>query len=105
MPRTALGPCSLCALVAALAGYAAGGAPAAHAWVTPVRVVGEPPCPPVPDASDLDLTLEERARIDAGEIVVRVLGEADRGGRTQAIGYLDANPSWLFELATDAENA
>jgi hypothetical protein len=74
----------------------------AHAWRIPASAVGEPPCTPIPDAKDLELTADERARVDAGEIVVRLLRREERGGLAQAVGYLDANPVWLFDVSTDS---
>lgn len=76
-----------------------------HAWRIPASASGEPPCLPIPDSADVDLSADERARIDAGEIVVRILRRAERGGLAQAIGYLDVNPAWLFDVATDSNLA
>jgi hypothetical protein len=73
-----------------------------------VRIAGHPwapPCPPIPDAADIHLTLEEMAAIEDGEILLRIV-DAPGGGRVaEAIGYLDANPLLLFDLATDSSLA
>lgn len=76
-----------------------------HAWRVPASAPGEPSCLPIPDAGDVQLDADQRARVDAGEIVVRVLRRAERGGLAQAVGYLDTNPAWLFEVATDSSLA
>jgi hypothetical protein len=77
----------------------------AHAWRVTTSLASEPACPPIPDAGDLHLTDDERARVDAGDIVLRVLRLEERGGLAQAVGYLDANPAWLFDIATDSSLA
>jgi hypothetical protein len=73
-----------------------------------VRIAGypwAPPCPPIPDAVDIQLTIEELAAIEDGEILLRII-DAPGGGRVaEAIGYLDATPLLLFDLATDSSLA
>lgn len=64
--------------------------------------VHKAPCPRIPGSSDIDLTADEWLRVDAGEIIVRIVTEGDDTSRAQAIGYLSADPIALFDLATDA---
>jgi hypothetical protein len=107
MARTPLRAVSRRALLTLLAAtlLAFGAAERGYAWRVPVSAPPEPACPPIPDASDLHLTGDERQRVDAGEIVLRILRREERGGLAQAVGYLDANPAWLFEIATDSSLA
>jgi hypothetical protein len=89
------------AVSAALAAVVVLHGTSAMAWTIPASVGAEPPCPGIPDVADVVLTPDENARIDAGEIIVHVSGEgAER--RTWAVGYLDTNPAWLFDIAMDA---
>jgi len=64
--------------------------------------VHQAPCPRIQASSDIDLTADEWLRVDAGEIIVRIVTEGDDTSRAQAIGYLSADPITLFDLATDA---
>jgi hypothetical protein len=79
-------------------------APAA-AWVVPLSAPPAPRCPAIPDAADVEFTADELARIDAGEIVVRLADFGEIGRRAWAAGYLDANPVWLFDVGTDSRLA
>jgi len=74
----------------------------ARAWVVPASAPPTPACPAIPDADDVRLTAEELARVQAGEIVVRVGEMESEGRRVWAFGYLDGDPVWIFDMATDS---
>jgi hypothetical protein len=63
------------------------------------------PCPRIPDATDLNLTDEEWAKVQRGEIIVQFVSYSPEERQVRAIGYLDADPIWLFDLATDSHLA
>jgi hypothetical protein len=98
--RSGVGACVACAFAALVSSSAV-----AHAWVVPEGAPPSPACPAIPDADDVELSAADRARVDDGEIVVRFLEKGERGALVQAVGYLDAHPAWLFEVATDSELA
>jgi hypothetical protein len=98
-------PVRVAAAVLVLAFLALAGAQNAHAWVIPASAPREPECPAIPDAKDVQLTAEEMQRVQAGEIVVHVGEMGEHGRHVFAIGYLDANPVWLFDVGTDASLA
>jgi hypothetical protein len=66
---------------------------------------GDTPCPRIPDASDLRLTADERRRVEAGEIIMQIVSDVEDERQVRAIGYLNADPVWLFDLATDSSLA
>ncbi len=74
----------------------------ADAYIDLVGHPDAPPCPPIPDAADVQLSLEELTAVGAGQIIVRIVDAQDGGRVAQAIGYLDADPLLLFDLATDS---
>jgi hypothetical protein len=43
--------------------------------------------------------------VQSGEIIVRVGDLGEYGRRVWAVGYLDANPIWLFDVGTDSRLA
>jgi len=63
------------------------------------------PCPRIPDATDLNLSDEEWAQVQRGEIIVQSVTYGPEERQVRAIGYLDADPIWLFDLATDSKLA
>lgn len=62
---------------------------------------GEAALPLIPDASDVTLSDAERARIQAGEIVVKTVARTAEDRQARAIGYLKHNPVELFSVAGD----
>jgi hypothetical protein len=96
---------------AAVAMVTAVGAPSAHADPLAshprldLGVHRGVPCPHIPDARDLELSVDERLRIDDGQIVVQIVHYGDDDRQVRAVGYLDADPVSLFDLATDSERA
>ena len=77
----------------------------ARAWVIPASAPSRPECPAIPDANDVKLSAEDLERVRAGEIIVRVGQMGPQGRRVWAIGYLHANPVWLFDVGTDSRLA
>jgi len=72
------------------------------AWTRPTGIRKDTDYPVIPDAADVRLSREEWARVRGGEIVVGIITEEDKHRHVQAVGYLDAHPVWLFDLATDS---
>jgi hypothetical protein len=85
----------VCALVCALAPRDA------NASERVVTRPGEAALPLIPDAADLVLTPDERARIDKGEIVVKLVERTKEDRQARAIGYLKHNPVELWSVAGD----
>ena len=87
-------------LAAAFAAVLVGGArvPAAERVTTRP---GEAALPLIPDASDIVLSTEERAKVEAGEIVVKLVERTKEDRQARAIGYLKHNPVELWSVAGD----
>lgn len=62
---------------------------------------GEAALPAIPDASDIELSDAERARIQHGEIVVKTVARTAEDRQARAVGYLKHNPVELFSVAGD----
>jgi len=80
----------------------AGRADAYLELTTPPRA---PHCPPIPGVENVELSPAEWEEVERGEIVMRIVEPAAGERMAQAIGYLAADPVWLFDLSTDSSLA
>lgn len=62
----------------------------------------DPKLPQIPEPGDLQLSPDEWAEIQKGEIVVQIIERSSEDRQARAIGYLKHNPSQLFDVATDS---
>lgn len=62
----------------------------------------DPKLPLIPEPSDIQLSPDEWAQIQKGEIVVQIIERTTEDRQARAIGYLKHNPSQLFDVATDS---
>lgn len=92
--------CARFAALLALGGALVTGAPA-HAAERVTTRPGEAALPLIPDASDVTLTAAERARLEAGEIVVKLVERTKEDRQARAIGYLAHTPVELWSVAGD----
>lgn len=60
------------------------------------------PLPPVPDAKDIQLSNEEWAKVQRGEIVVQIVSYSAEDRMARGIGYMKNNPIAVFDVATDS---
>ncbi len=88
-------------IVTAVAAIALATACDAFAAERVVTRAGEAVLPAIPDASDIQLSDAELARIQRGEIVVKTVARTQEDRQARAIGYLAHNPVELFSVAGD----
>jgi len=62
----------------------------------------DPKLPTIPEPGDIQLSPDEWAQVQKGEIVVQILERNAEDRQARAIGYLKHNPSQLFDVATDS---
>lgn len=62
----------------------------------------DPKLPTIPEPGDIQLSPDEWAQVQKGEIVVQIIERSSEDRQARAIGYLKHNPSQLFDVATDS---
>ena len=62
----------------------------------------DPKLPTIPEPGDIQLSPDEWAQVQKGEIVVQIIERNSEDRQARAIGYLKHNPSQLFDVATDS---
>ena len=77
----------------------------ARAELTLASPEGLPEVPGIPDSWDLELTAEEWAEIQKGEIVIQLVQITPEDRVARAIGYVDASPLAMFDIVTDSDLA
>lgn len=61
----------------------------------------DPKLPAIPDPGEIELTPDEWADVEKGEIVVQIIERSKETRQARAIGYLKHNPAQLFDVVTD----
>lgn len=75
----------------------------AHAAERVTTRPGEAALPLIPDASDVTLTAAERAKVEAGEVVVKLVERTKEDRQARAIGYLKHTPVELWSVAGNGQ--